>query len=92
MKRNELVKRIAELSGLPKAECGMVLDTFQRVVTEALVSGDKVILRGFLTFETTDYREREGYDPNTGEVVKYKPVKAVRCKIGKPIKTAVNGG
>lgn len=90
MKKNDLVLEIAERLELPKVVCEKVIDTFAEVVTEALVDGDKVIIRGFLTFETSECKAREGYNPRTGETQHYPSVKTVKCKIGQPIKDAVN--
>lgn len=81
---------IAKRLGLPKVECEKVIDTFADVVTDALIEGDKVTIRGFLTFETSECKAREGYNPQTGKMQHYSSVKTVKCKVGQPIKDAVN--
>jgi len=91
MKKNEVVNEIAKRSGLPKAECDKVIDLFVDVIKDALVEGDRVIIRGFLTFEVSEYRARDGYNPQTGRTQRYGSVKTVKCKVGKPIKDAING-
>lgn len=90
MKKHDVVLEIAERLGLPQVECEMVIDTFADVITEALVDGDKISIRGFLTIETSERKARDGYNPITGKTEFFSPVKTVICKIGKPIKDAVN--
>lgn len=90
MKKNEIIIEIAERLDLPKVECEKVLDTFADVVKEALVDGDKVTIKGFLTFETSECKARKGYNPMTGKEQYFDSVKTVRCKVGKPIKDAIN--
>ncbi len=89
MKRNEIVKEMSERLNLPKMECDMMLDTFAEIVKEALADGKKVIIRDFLTFEISERKERNGYNPYTGEVEKFSPVRSVNCRVGKNIKEAV---
>ena len=90
MKKNDLVLEIAKRLGLPKVECENVIDAFADVVTDALVNGDKVSIRGFLTFETSECKARDGFNPQTGKMQHYSTVKTVRCKVGQPLKNAVN--
>jgi len=90
MKKNDLMLEISKRSGLPKVECEKIIDTFAEVVTDALVDGDKVIIRGFLTFETSECKAREGFNPKTGKTQYFSAVKTVKCKVGQPIKDAVN--
>lgn len=92
MKRNDLVSEIAKRLKLPKIECDKVIDALADIITEQLINGDKVVIRGFLTFETSECKAREGYNPQTGKVQHYSSVKTVKCKVGKPIKDAVNEG
>ena len=90
MKKNEVVLEIANRLGLPKIECEKVIDAFADVVTDALLEGDKISIRGFVSFEISECKEREGYNPQTGKMQHYSPVKTVKCKVGQPIKDAIN--
>ena len=51
MNKAELVSRMAEKSELTKKEAEMALNALMESIQEALVSGDKVQLVGFGTFE-----------------------------------------
>lgn len=50
MNKTELVKEIAGRTSMTQKDVAMVLDTFQDVVKETVVSGDDVKMTGFLTF------------------------------------------
>lgn len=91
MNKSELVAKIAEKSGLSKADSTRSLDALLESVQEALVSGEKVQLVGFGTFETRERKEREGRNPrNPEEKIKIPASTAPVFKAGKSLKEAVN--
>lgn len=90
MGRNEIVTNISQKTGISKVDCEKVIDAFSESVTECLVSGDKVILKGFMSMEVTERPERSGRNPKTGQVTTFPAVKSVKCKVAKAIKDAVN--
>ena len=59
MNKAELVSKMAEKSELTKKEAEAALNAFMESVEEALVSGEKVQLVGFGTFETRDRAARQ---------------------------------
>ncbi|HSQ33917.1 MAG TPA: HU family DNA-binding protein [Peptostreptococcaceae bacterium] len=91
MNKAELVTKIAEKSGLTKKESEQALNAFMGAVEEALVSGDKVQLVGFGTFETRERAARQGRNPrNPEEVIDIPASKAPVFKAGKGLKDTVN--
>ena len=91
MNKSELVAKIAEKSGLSKADSTRSLDALLEAVQEALVNGEKVQLVGFGTFETRERKEREGRNPrNPEEKIKIPASTAPVFKAGKSLKEAVN--
>ena len=91
MKRSELVKEVSKRLKIQRIECDRVIDAIQEVVTEALLRGEKVSIKGFITFDVTECRDREGFNPYTGEEQHFPSCRFVRCKIGKPIRDIVRG-
>ena len=89
MNKAELIEKVAAATDLTKKDVEKVLGTFTDVVTETLVSGDKVSIVGFGTFETTDRAARTARNPRTGETVEVGPSKAPKFKAGKNLKAAV---
>ncbi len=90
MNRSELVAQISEKSGLTKKDSEKALAAFIESVEETLVSGDKVQLVGFGTFEVRERAARTGRDPRTGNPIKIAAAKAPAFKAGKALKDAVN--
>ena len=91
MNKPELVQAMVEKTGLTKKDTELALYAFQEVVTETLISGDKVQLTGFGTFDITNRAERMGRNPQTGEEIKISASKSPKFKAGKALKDAVNG-
>ena len=90
MNKAELVAKMAEKSNLTKKESELALNAFMKVVEETLVSGEKVQLVGFGTFEVSERAAREGRNPQTGKTMKIAACKAPKFKAGKALKDALN--
>ncbi len=90
MNKSELVNAIAKRTGQPATAVGEMLSAFEGVVTDAVASGDKVQLAGFLTFDKTERAARTGRNPATGEAIQIPAAKVPRVKVGKTLKDAVN--
>lgn len=86
MIKSELVMKMAEKSGLTKADAARALDAFAEAVTEEMAAGGNVTLAGFLTFEVKETKERMGRNPRTGEKVKIEAAKRVHVKAGSTLK------
>ena len=91
MNKTELISAIAVKSGLTKKDSEKALKAFEEAVTETLVSGDKVQLVGFGTFDVAERAAREGRNPQTGKPMPIPASKAPRFKVGKALRDAVNG-
>lgn len=91
MNKAELIASIAEKSGLNKKNAEAALNALMESVEEALVSGDKVQLVGFGTFEVRERKAREGRNPrNPQESITIPSSKAPVFKAGKSLKLSVN--
>ena len=90
MTKVEFVNAIAEKAGLSKKDAEAAVNAYTEVVTNALVSGDKISLIGFGTYEVRDRAARTGKNPKTGEAIEIPASKAPAFKAGKALKDAVN--
>ena len=90
MNKTELVEAIASSTEMTKTDVDKVVTAFVDVVTEALVKGDKVSLKGFGNFEVRERGERTGRNPRTGETMTIAASKAPAFKSKKKKKNAVN--
>jgi DNA-binding protein HU-beta len=86
MTKAELVKEIAEESGLTQAQAAEALNAFTGAVTKALKAGDKVALVGFGTFSVAARAAREGRNPATGAPLKIAASKNGKFTPGKDLK------
>jgi len=91
MNKTELISAMAAKSGLTKKDSEKALKAFEEAVTETLVSGGKVQLVGFGTFDVTERAAREGRNPQTGAPMQIAASKAPRFKVGKALRDSVNG-
>ena len=69
MTKSDLVAKIAERSGVAKADVERTLRSFEEIVQEAVSTGrDKVTIPGFVSFERVQRAGRLGRNPRTGEL------------------------
>ena len=90
MTKSELIKQIAERTGLTQAKATEALQTFEAIVTAELSKGGEVALVGFGTFKVTDRAARTGRNPQTGAEIQIAASKVPSFKAGKALKEAVN--
>lgn len=90
MNKTDLVNSIAQKTGQSASAVGEVLSAFEDVVTQAVASGEKVQLPGFLTFDRADRAARTGRNPATGAELQIPASRVPRVKAGKSFKDAVN--
>ena len=90
MNKAELIAAIAEAADLTKKDAEKALKAFIDVVAEELKKGEKVQVVGFGTFEVSERAEREGRNPQSGEVMKIAASKAPKFKAGKALKDMIN--
>jgi len=88
MTKSDIVKRVAEKTGMRKKVAEAAINAFLEVVTEALKNGDRVEIRGFGTFLMKERASRTARNPRTGKKVKV-PAKLVPAfRPGRELKNA----
>lgn len=92
MTRSELIAKIAHDRDLYLRDVEKVVTTFFDEVTEALVRGDRVELRGFGAFSTKKRDARTGRNPRTGESVDVEAKAVPYFKTGKSLRERLNDG
>ena len=90
MNKTELVEAIASNTNMTKTDVDKVITSFIEVVTDALVKGEKVSLKGFGNFEIRERGERTGRNPRTGETMTISASTAPAFKASSALKNAVN--
>lgn len=90
MNKAELVTAMAKDSGLTRKESEIALNSFMKIVGDALAEGEKVQLVGFGCFTNTQRAEKAGRNPMTQEPLTIPPVKIAKFKTGKDLKDKLN--
>ena len=89
MTKTELINAVAEKAEFSKKDAEKAVAAVLEGITDALISGEKVQLVGFGTFEVRDRAARECKNPATGEVIQIEATKVPAFKAGKALKDAV---
>ncbi len=89
MNRKQLVRDVADRSGLSQEQVDSVINGVVDAVTASVKSGDKVIVPGFVSFEQVERAARTGRNPQTGAAMEIPAQKAVKVSAGKALKDAV---
>ncbi len=90
MNKLELISALKNEADISKAEAAEVVQIFFDSMTDALVKGDRVEIRGLCSFFVKEYKSYTGRNPKTGEKVTIKPKKLPFFKCGKELKERVD--
>lgn len=90
MNKSELIEIIAEKSKIPKKRAEEAVNLVFDSMSEALVRGNRIEIRGFGSFVNRDYDSYIGRNPRTGESIKVPPKRLPFFKVGKELKERVD--
>jgi integration host factor subunit beta len=91
MIKSELIQRLAEENPrLLQRDVEKIVSTIFDEITEALVRGDRVELRGFGAFSVKQRDARVGRNPRTGEAVDVPEKRVPFFKTGKDLRDRIN--
>lgn len=90
MTKAELIGAVAEKTDMTKKSAESAVNAVVDIITNALVSGEKVSLVGFGTFEVRDRKEKKVINPQTKKEMIAPASKAPVFKAGQSLKNAVN--
>lgn len=91
MNRGQLIDAVAQRTGLDARTIDQVLSGVQSAVTEALISGQRVTVPGFVSFDAVERSARIGRNPQTGASIEIPARRAVRVSAGQALKRAIAG-
>jgi len=91
MTKSELIARLAEQNPtLYHRDIEKLVNTVFDTITNALVEGNRVELRGFGAFSIRERKARLGRNPRTGEAVNVDAKRMPFFKMGKGMKERLN--
>jgi DNA-binding protein HU-beta len=86
----QLIDAVAMKLDISRRSAGDTVDAVLEGITGAIISGDKVSLTGFGTFETTRRAARTARNPRTGESVAVPAATVPKFRPGQALKDEVN--
>ena len=89
MTKADIVRQIAQATGLTKTDTGAVVDGFIEAVIAAMEREEHIEIRGFGTFKVVTRAPRTGRNPRTGSEVKISSRRAPVFKPSKELKARV---
>ena len=89
MTKTDLINAVAQKAEISKKDADKAVSAVISAISDFLVSGEKVQIVGFGTFEVRERAERMGKNPATGEEIKIAATKVPAFKAGKALKDAV---
>lgn len=89
MNKSELTKEMSVRLDLPVYKCLQILNVWQDILGDTLLTGEQVVLQGFGSFHPWEQTERPARNPRTGKAcliphrtsVKFKPGKFLLEKL-----------
>ncbi len=89
MNKSSLIDALAEKMNMQRQQSEFIINAIFNDMTEALVRGEGIEIRGFGSFSIREYKAYTGRNPKTGERIKVKPKKLPFFKVGKDLKERV---
>ncbi len=91
MNKSELVEQLAIKKDIPNKRAEEVVNLIFSSMTDAMVKGDRIEIRGLGSFVIKSYGTYTGRNPKTGEPIEVSPKKLPFFKVGKELKEKVLG-
>lgn len=89
MSKAKMTEKVAAKMNSPKTEASKNIEAFLDTIQEALASGEDVKIPGFGSFSVAHRQERQGRNPQTGEIMTIPANKTIKFSPGKTLKEAV---
>ena len=90
MRKNEIIQRIAEDSGLEKASVKKTIELLLKLVSETLESGEEIRFHNFGALLPWKQAGRPARNPKTGDPVMLNPRVSVKFRPGKLLIQTLN--
>jgi len=89
MNKSDLIETLQQTSGFDLDMAEFVVTEVFQAMTETLVRGKRIELRGFGSFEVRKYKGYTGRNPKTGKQIRIKSKKLPFFKVGKELRERV---
>ena len=90
MNKNDLINAFAEKEGMSQTTSKAIVDMLFDDMTNTLIKGDRVEIRGFGSLKVKEYPGYTGRNPKTGEKTQVRPKRLPFFKVGKELRERVD--
>ena len=91
MNKSEMVEALATKRGISFKKAEEIVSTIFEAMTDSLLEGERIEIRGFGSFVVNEYRAYTGRNPKTGEPIAVRQKKLPFFKVGKELKERIAG-
>ena len=91
MNKSELIEQLAIRKDISNKRAEEIVNLIFNTMTDAMVDGERIEIRGLGSFVIKDYGTYTGRNPKTGEQITVSPKKLPFFKVGKELKERVLG-
>ncbi|MGD0584919.1 MAG: HU family DNA-binding protein [Oryzomonas sp.] len=91
MNKSELIEQLAIRKDISNKRAEEIVNLIFNSMTDAMVEGERIEIRGLGSFVIKDYGTYTGRNPKTGEQITVSPKKLPFFKVGKELKERVLG-
>lgn len=91
MNKSDLIQLVSDKMGQSHKKAERVINLIFDSMTDNLVSGGRIEIRGLGSFVNKSYGSYVGRNPRTGEIIEVKSKKLPFFKVGKELRLRVDG-
>lgn len=92
MNKSELIEALAKAEGITLTAATSAVQVTFDGITQAMMKGDRIEIRGFGSFKVKGYDGYSGRNPMTGEKIEVSAKKLPFFKVGKELRVRLNDG
>ena len=91
MTKSELINAVTDkVPDLTRKQVELLVNTIFRTMSDGLVEGDRIEIRGFGSFQVRERGARRGRNPRTGEEVFVSATRVPFFRVGKELRERVD--
>lgn len=89
MNKSDMIEILSAERGISSKKAEDIVNTIFDAMSEAMVAGERIEIRGFGSFTVNNYKAYTGRNPKTGQAIAVKPKKLPFFKVGKELKLRI---
>ena len=89
MNKIDIVNQLSERINLNRKFAKLVVDTIIDTIKTAIISGERVEIKGFGNFSLRSYKPYKGRNPKNGEIIEVPAKRLPYFRVGKELKETI---